>query len=74
MNSVIALFYYAGVAREMWIEPVARRRPHARSGCRRRSRSRSASPLVATVAFGVFPGLVAHFGDVATDLVAAVGR
>ena len=30
--------------------------------------------LVATVAFGFFPGLVGHFGDVATDLAAAVGR
>ena len=30
--------------------------------------------LVATVAFGVRPGLVGHFGDVATDLAAIAGR
>ena len=30
--------------------------------------------LVATMVFGFFPGLVGHFGDVATDLASAVGR
>ena len=44
VNSVIALFYYAAVAREMWMKPGARRRRHARSGCRSRSARRWASP------------------------------
>ena len=32
VNSVIALYYYAGVARRMLFEPAARRRPHAGQG------------------------------------------
>jgi NADH-quinone oxidoreductase subunit N len=73
VNSVIALYYYAGVARVMLFEPPP-------DGDRAPVRVPSAITLamgvtlVATVAFGFFPGLVGHFGDVATDLASAVGR
>ena len=73
VNSVIALYYYAGVARVMLFEPPP-------DGDRTPVRVPSAITLamgvtlVATVAFGFFPGLVGHFGDVATDLASAVGR
>jgi NADH-quinone oxidoreductase subunit N len=72
VNSVIALFYYAGVARVMLFEPPP-------DGDRTPVKVPSAITLalgvtiIATVAFGFFPGLVGHFGDVATDLAANVG-
>ncbi len=64
VNSVIALFYYASVAREMWMSPV----PDGDTSPVRVPASLSASLALcalATVAFGVAPNLIAHLGDLA---------
>ncbi|MGI9119796.1 MAG: NADH-quinone oxidoreductase subunit N [Acidimicrobiales bacterium] len=64
VNSVIALFYYAAVAREMWMSPV----PDGDTTPVRVPASLSASLALcalATVAFGVAPNLIAHLGDLA---------
>jgi NADH-quinone oxidoreductase subunit N len=65
VNSVIALFYYSSVAKEMWMNPV----PDG-------DRSRIAVPTSLTAALGitvavvlvigVYPQLFAHLGDLAT--------
>ncbi|MDQ3897573.1 MAG: NADH-quinone oxidoreductase subunit N [Actinomycetota bacterium] len=65
VNSVIALFYYAGVAREMWMSPV----PDGD-----RTPIRVPAPLitalgitaVVVVAIGVYPQAFARFGDLAS--------
>lgn len=65
VNSVIALFYYATVAREMWMSPV----PHGD-----RTPVRVPAPLitalaltaVVVVAIGVYPQAFARFGDLAS--------
>ena len=64
VNSVIALFYYSSVAREMWMSPV----PDG-------DRTPIAVPTTLTtaiglcgivvVAIGVYPQAFAHFGDLA---------
>lgn len=62
VNSVIALFYYANIARQMWMSPVP-------DGDRTRIKVPTALAAalgitaIATLAFGVFPQLVAHFGN-----------
>ncbi len=72
VNSVVAFGYYGRVMREMWMAPVpegADTRP-----------LRVPGPLVAslgitfaaTIAFGVFPGIVTRFGDL-SDLTGAFG-
>jgi NADH-quinone oxidoreductase subunit N len=74
VNSVIALYYYAGVARVMLFEapPDGDRTPIRVPAA---ITTALGVTLIATVAFGFFPGLVGHFGDVATDLAAvATGR
>ncbi|MBV9951278.1 MAG: NADH-quinone oxidoreductase subunit N, partial [Acidimicrobiia bacterium] len=74
VNSVIALYYYAGVARVMLFEapPDGDRTPIRVPAAITMALGVT---LIATVAFGFFPGLVGHFGDVATDLAAvATGR
>ncbi|HMQ25555.1 MAG TPA: NADH-quinone oxidoreductase subunit N, partial [Acidimicrobiales bacterium] len=63
INSVIALYYYANVAREMWMNPVPDE-----------DRTRIKVPVslvaaititvVATVAWGIVPGVLTHFGEV----------
>ncbi len=65
VNSVIALYYYAGIAREMWMRPVP-------------DGDRSAVPITAslvtavalcaagTLVAGVLPNLLGHLGQVAT--------
>lgn len=69
VNSVIALYYYAGIAREMFFEPVP-------DGDTTPVKVPSALVIalgvtvIATLVFGVLPGTVGHFGDVATDLLA----
>lgn len=65
VNSVIALYYYANVAREMWMRPV----PDGD-----RTPVRVTTPLqlalaitsVTTVVIGVFPNFFAHIGDLAS--------
>ena len=65
VNSVIALFYYAAIARQMWMSPV----PDGD-----RTPLRVPPPLVAalgltvavTVVVGVYPQLFARFGDLAS--------
>ncbi|MFN0088976.1 MAG: NADH-quinone oxidoreductase subunit N [Acidimicrobiales bacterium] len=71
VNSVIALFYYAGVAKRMWFDPVydgdrtpIRTPPALAAGL--------ALTALATVAFGVFPGLVSHFTEFSS--LVALGR
>jgi len=65
INSVIALYYYANVAREMWMQPVPGddrtpiKVPISLVAA-------MAITVVATVVMGVIPGVVTHFGDVAT--------
>jgi NADH-quinone oxidoreductase subunit N len=69
VNSVVALFYYAGVARLMWFEEA----PEGETTSIKVPFSLSAAlgiAVIGTLLFGVFPGLVTHFGDVA-DLVAS---
>ena len=66
VNSVIALFYYANVARQMWMSPVPADVEQAPL--------RVPAPLTAAlgitclvvVAIGVFPQLFARLGDVAS--------
>jgi NADH-quinone oxidoreductase subunit N len=68
VNSVIALYYYANVARHMFMNPVHDgdvtpvRVPFALVAA-------LAITVVATVTLGVLPGAVTHFSDV--TLVAA---
>ncbi|MDP8954679.1 MAG: NADH-quinone oxidoreductase subunit N [Actinomycetota bacterium] len=64
VNSVIALFYYASVARQMIMEPA----PEAETARVRVPGSLGAALgicAVATLAFGAFPGLIAQLGDLA---------
>jgi NADH-quinone oxidoreductase subunit N len=64
VNSVIALFYYASVAREAWMRPVPDedrapiRIPAALGGA-------LAVTAIATVVIGVIPQVVGHFADLA---------
>jgi NADH-quinone oxidoreductase subunit N len=65
VNSVIALFYYASVAREAWMAPVP---DDDRTPVRIPASLGAALALcvIGTVAIGVLPGIVGHFGDLAT--------
>ncbi|MCI0347063.1 MAG: NADH-quinone oxidoreductase subunit N, partial [Chloroflexi bacterium] len=67
VNSVIALVYYARVAQEMWMRPV----PDGDRTPIKVPTSLVAAlgiTAVVTIAFGVAPGLIARFGDVAQNL------
>ena len=71
VNSVIALFYYANVARQMWFEDA----PEGETTAIKVPLSLTAAlaiSVLGTLAFGVFPGLVTHFGDVANLAAASV--
>ena len=65
INSVVALYYYANVAREMWMKPVPDED---------RTPVRIPTPVsialflttVTTVVIGVLPNLFAHLGDLAS--------
>ncbi len=65
INSVIALYYYANVAREMWMQPVA---GDDRTPVKVPVSLVAAIAItaVATLVMGILPGLVTHFGDVAS--------
>jgi NADH-quinone oxidoreductase subunit N len=71
VNSVVALFYYANIARVMWFEPVP-------DGDRTPVPIQPAvglaigATLVLTLVFGIIPQTVARFGNAATDLLAIV--
>jgi len=65
VNSVIALFYYAAVAREMWMQPV----PDGDTTPIRVPPALGASLVVSAVAvlvIGVYPNLIARLGDAAS--------
>ena len=68
VNAVIAFGYYGRLALRMWVEE-----PHLgdRAPIKVPFSLQSALALtaVATVAFGVIPGIVTHFTDVPTDIV-----
>ena len=71
VNSVIALFYYANVARLMWFQDA----PEGETTSIRVPFSLSAAlgiAVLGTLAFGIFPGLVTHFGDVANLAAGAI--
>ena len=65
VNSVIALFYYAGVAREMWMQPVPDEDrtpisvPPALAGA-------LAATVVAVLAVGVYPNMLVRFGEISS--------
>jgi NADH-quinone oxidoreductase subunit N len=65
VNSVIALFYYAGVAREIWMRPVPDEDrtpilvPPALTAA-------LALSVVVVVVVGVFPNVLARFGEIAS--------
>ena len=70
VNSVIGLFYYASIAREMWMRPV----PDGDRAPVRLTPSITlalAMTAIATVVIGITPNLVARFGDLASF---ALGR
>ena len=71
VNSVIALFYYANVARLMWFQDA----PEGETTSIRVPFSLSAAlgiAVIGTLVFGIFPGLVTHFGDVANLAATAI--
>ncbi|MET0827697.1 MAG: NADH-quinone oxidoreductase subunit N [Acidimicrobiales bacterium] len=71
VNSVIALFYYANVARQMWFQDA----PEGETTSIRVPFSLSAAlgiAVIGTLAFGIFPGLVTHFGDAANLAASAI--
>jgi NADH-quinone oxidoreductase subunit N len=64
VNSVIALFYYASVAREMWMSPVPDGDVTPISVPPALATSLGITAIV-TVAVGVYPTLFARMADVA---------
>jgi NADH-quinone oxidoreductase subunit N len=70
VNAVIAAYYYANVARTMWFQPVP-------DGDTTRIAVPSSYAVAlalctaGTVAFGVLPGIVTHFSDLAPIVAAA---
>jgi NADH-quinone oxidoreductase subunit N len=70
INTVIAFAYYARVLMQMWFQPAPDDddRPIVVTGA---LGAALVVTLVATIAFGVLPGLVGHFGDV--SVLSALG-
>jgi NADH-quinone oxidoreductase subunit N len=69
VNSVIALYYYANVARQMWMQPVPDedRTPIAIPFS---IMSALVITVAATVAMGIYPQMVTRFGEFANQLAA----
>ncbi|MBW3580180.1 MAG: NADH-quinone oxidoreductase subunit N [Actinobacteria bacterium] len=65
VNSVVALFYYASVAREMWMSPVPEGQDLAAVRVPPALGASLALCAAATLAIGVAPNLIARLGDVA---------
>ena len=65
VNAVIAIFYYANVARLMWMSPVADgdRTPIRVPPALQASLGLS---VIVVVVIGIYPQLFAHLGDVAS--------
>ena len=63
VNSVIALYYYANVARKMWMEPAPDGDDDADPGAAVAQRRAGASPPSPRSCIGVLPNLVLRFGD-----------
>ena len=72
INSVIAVGYYMGVMREMWMRPA----PDGDVTPIRTPGSLQAALVITTattIVFGVIPGLISRYGDL-SDLTGALGR
>ena len=66
VNSVIALFYYANVAREMWFSPSPEGTDdHSRVRVPAALSAAVGITLVLTLAVGVYPNAIARLGDMA---------
>ena len=70
VNTVIAFAYYARILVQMWFQPIPAGddRPIAVTGS---LGAALAVTIAATMAFGVLPGLVGHFGEV--SVLSALG-
>ena len=72
INSVIAFGYYGSIMREIWMKPA----PNGETSAVKTPSSLIAAMVITTagtIVFGVLPGLVLRFGDLA-DLTGAFGR
>lgn len=72
INSVIAFGYYGSVMREIWMKPA----PNGETSAVKTPSSLIAAMVITTagtIVFGVLPGVVLRFGDLA-DLTGAFGR
>jgi NADH-quinone oxidoreductase subunit N len=65
VNSVIALFYYAGVARMMWFRPAPASDGASTPGIPVALGAAIALPAIAVVAIGIYPQLFARLGELA---------
>jgi NADH-quinone oxidoreductase subunit N len=72
INSVIAFGYYGSIMREIWMKPA----PNGETSAVKTPSSLIAAMVITTagtIVFGVLPGVVLRFGDLA-DLTGAFGR
>jgi NADH-quinone oxidoreductase subunit N len=72
INSVIAFGYYGSIMREIWMKPA----PNGEASAVKTPSSLIAAMVITTagtIVFGVLPGVVLRFGDLA-DLTGAFGR
>ena len=70
VNTVIAFAYYARILGQMWFQPApdGDERPVVMTGS---LKAALAMTIIATMAFGILPGLVGHFGEV--SVLSALG-